>query len=113
MLSYAFKAKNYLIEPFTKGKKALEYLLDKKNLENASLLILDRLLPDMEGLDILKAFDKKYPEGHIPVLILSMLSAETDVLEGLKQGAVDYITKPFSLSVLIEKAKALIESKKR
>ena len=112
MLVYAFKAKGFATEEFTTGKKALHYLLNKKNLKDACLLILDRMLPDMEGLDILKQFDEKYPEGHIPVLILSALSAEKDVLEGLKLGAVDYVTKPFGLPVLLQKAMTLIKREK-
>jgi DNA-binding response OmpR family regulator len=46
---------------------------------------------------------------EIPVLILSVLSSEKDVLLGLKKGAVDYVPKPFSLPVLMQKALSLIK----
>ncbi|MEN9653908.1 MAG: Response regulator receiver domain, partial [Chlamydiota bacterium] len=46
----------------------------------------------------------------LPVLILSALSSEKDTLEGLQKGAVDYVSKPFSINVLIQKAKRLMGS---
>lgn len=107
LLAAAFKAKGFTVQTLVNGKEALAYLLDEKNLETACLLILDRILPDIEGLEILQKFQEKFPR-KVPVLILSMLSAEKDVLEGLKRGAVDYVGKPFSLPILMQKAQALM-----
>ena len=112
MLSYAFKTKNFSVEEFATGKKAMNYLLIEENLKDACLLILDRMLPDMDGLEILKKLDEKFPHGHLPVLVLSALSSEKDVLEGLKLGAIDYVTKPFGLPILLQKAMTLIKREK-
>lgn len=108
MMVYAFEAQGFDVQTFDLGKDALDYLSDKNHLKETQLLILDRLLPDMDGLDILKQLSDKFPD-HVPlVLFLSVLSAEKDILQGLELGAVDYLAKPFSLDVLIDKSRALL-----
>lgn len=102
----SFKAEGFDVVGFATGKQGLAYLMEEKNVESLSLLILDRMLTDMDGMDILKQFKAKYG-ARVPVLILSVLGAEKDVMEGFKKGAVDYIPKPFSLPILIQKARAL------
>lgn len=108
LLAHSFNAKGFEVETFSTGKQAYEFFSEEKNCKDISLLVLDRLLPDMDGLDVLKLLEKKCPQ-HMPVLILSVLTTEKDVLSGLKLGAVDYVGKPFSIPVLIQKALALIE----
>ncbi|MBM3183781.1 MAG: response regulator transcription factor [Chlamydiae bacterium] len=107
ILTLAFKSKGFNTKGFANGKEALSYLMKKENTDSACLLVLDRLLPDMDGLEILKKLQEKFP-NKLPVLILSALSAEKDVLEGLKKGAVAYEVKPFSISVLMQKALVLM-----
>ncbi len=71
------------------------------------LMILDIMLPGMSGLELLKkirAVDNKYP-----VLIVSAKSSEDDLVEGLRAGADDYITKPFSLPELLLRIKRMLE----
>lgn len=63
-----------------------------------SLILLDINLPDGNGLDFLKELKKEQPE--LPVILLTANDTDFDIVEGLELGADDYITKPFSLSVL-------------
>lgn len=107
LLTSAFRAKGFDVKALSNGKDGLHFLMDETNLEGLSLVVLDLLLPDMNGLDILKEFQSKF-HNKVPVLILSVLTAEKDVLKGFKGGAVDYVGKPFSLPVLIEKALKLM-----
>ncbi len=107
LLVSAFQAQGFETKGVTTGKEALKILLDETQVASTCLFILDRMLPDMDGLDILKQFRDKFP-NQVPVLILSTLSSEKDILEGLKKGAVDYISKPFSLPILLEKALKLV-----
>ncbi|MBF8263781.1 MAG: response regulator with CheY-like receiver domain and winged-helix DNA-binding domain [Parachlamydiales bacterium] len=109
LLSSLFKSQGYKVEEFKNGKDALAYLLDEKNIPAMNLLILDRVLPDMDGIEILTQFRKKFPK-EVPVLILSVLSAEKDMMEGLKKGAIDYMGKPFSIPVLMQKVQKLISN---
>ena len=107
MLTFSFKAEGYTVSGFAKGKDAEEFLNNEQNQKSICLIILDRLLPDMDGIEILKEFTKKFNKS-IPVMVLSALSSERDMLTGLKEGAVEYITKPFDLSILSERAQILM-----
>lgn len=64
------------------------------------MIILDRLLPDMAGLDILKEFVNKF-HSKIPVIVMSALSSENDMISGLNLGAIDYVAKPVKAISLI------------
>lgn len=98
LLVNALEAKGFQVIQIDSGLKAVQYL--RKNPPSSiDLLILDRMLPDMDGLEILKTVNHQ-----IPVFVLSVLSSEKDVLEGLEKGATDYIIKPFSLPIFIKKA---------
>lgn len=63
-----------------------------------SLVLLDINLPDGNGLEFLREIKEKYPE--LPVIMLTANDTDLDIVDGLEHGADDYITKPFSLSVL-------------
>lgn len=75
-------------------RSAVEQLL----ISSPALVLLDITLPDGSGLDLLRQIKAKYP--LIPVILLTANDTDMDIVEGLEQGADDYITKPFSLSVL-------------
>jgi CheY-like chemotaxis protein len=108
LIDYEFRALGFEITSFQTGKTALTFLLDPKNTKDVSLLILDRMLPDMDGLEILPQL--KALSQPPPVLILSALDAESDILAGLQEGAVDYITKPFSVFLLMQKSLNLLKT---
>jgi two-component system phosphate regulon response regulator PhoB len=109
LLSYEFRELGFEVQSFKAGETALEFLLNPQNLEDVFLLILDRMLPDMDGLDILQQFNEKSPV-KVPVLILSVLSKENDIIAGLQGGAVDYIPKPFSVFMLMQKALNMLKA---
>ena len=69
------------------------------------LIVLDIMLPGMDGLEILKQLRTK--ENHVPVLMLTSKSSEIDRVLGLEFGADDYVTKPFSVRELIARVKAI------
>ena len=75
-------------------KEAVEQL----SLAAPSLVLLDINLPDGNGLELLKEIKGRYPQ--VPVILLTANDTDMDIVDGLEQGADDYITKPFSLSVL-------------
>jgi two-component system alkaline phosphatase synthesis response regulator PhoP len=109
MLSYAFGSHDHEVKSFSSGKTALEYFANEKNLKNTDLFLLDRILRDADGVDVLKEIQSKYEKKDIPIVIfLTVLSAEKDMLEGLDAGAVEYLTKPFSLAVLLDRCQALL-----
>ena len=74
------------------------------------LVVLDLLLPGMEGLEVCRRIQRSRP---VPVLMLTALDAETDVLVGLGVGADDYMTKPFSPRELVARIRALLRRVER
>ena len=93
-LSKALKADDRQIISCQDLKTAREQLL----CGSVSLILLDINLPDGSGLDLLKEIKEKTPD--IPVILLTANDTDMDIVDGLERGADDYITKPFSLSVL-------------
>lgn len=93
-LSKALKADNRQIISCHDLKAAREQLL----CGNVSLILLDINLPDGSGLSLLKEIKEKTPD--VPVILLTANDTDMDIVDGLERGADDYITKPFSLSVL-------------
>ena len=93
-LSKALKSDNRQIISCQDLKTAREQLL----CSSVSLVLLDINLPDGSGLDLLQEFKEKTPD--IPVILLTANDTDMDIVDGLERGADDYITKPFSLSVL-------------
>ncbi|AUS97389.1 DNA-binding response regulator [Clostridium thermosuccinogenes] len=83
------------------GKEAL----DKFEKENPALIILDLMLPDMNGEEICKALRKK---SRVPIIMLTAKVEEEDVLKGLNIGADDYVTKPFSPRQLVARVEAVL-----
>lgn len=102
ILRTSFEAKGIEVSSYQLGEKFLEDLFIKQN-PLPPLLIIERLLPDMDGIDLLKRLHKRYPV-QLPVIFLTSLSSDKDVMDGLKAGALDYITKPFNLHQMIQKS---------
>lgn len=89
------------------GKQGLEII--KK--EMPSLVVSDVMMPVMDGLELCRAVKKNLYTSHIPFLMLTARNENADHLEGLETGADDYITKPFSVDILLAKIKNIIESR--
>jgi DNA-binding response OmpR family regulator len=107
ILQSVFKPMNISLTGISTGKEARNFLNDSKKMSSLSLILIERILPDMDGLELLDQIIEQY-KHKIPVVIISSLSSEKDIIEGLHRGAVEYITKPFNLKVLVEKIHSLI-----
>lgn len=81
------------------------YALFEKNRDNLSLIILDIMMPGLNGWEVTK---KIRESSNLPVIILTARSEEFDELMGYESGADDYVTKPFSPSVLVKRVEALL-----
>ncbi|MCL4550873.1 MAG: response regulator [Bacteroidetes bacterium] len=106
LIQFKLAKEGYEIVVFPNGENVANYLLTNK----VSLVISDVMMPVVDGLTILKQI-KSTPEiADIPVILLSTYSHESIILEGLRAGAADYITKPFSTSELLMRIqKALLK----
>ncbi len=93
---------DYEVDQVTNGRLALEKALNNKY----SLIILDIMLPELDGFEICKAVRKE--DQQIPILMLTAKAEEIDKIMGLEFGADDYLTKPFSIRELTARVKALL-----
>ncbi len=100
-VSMALKAENYEVETFNDGEAGLEGILKGQ----PDLVVLDVKMPRMDGIEVLT---KLREISQIPVIFLTSKDDEVDQVIGLRMGADDYITKPFSQRLLIERVKALL-----
>ena len=102
--SIALTNSGHEVESFENGKS----FYDKLGVNRPDLIILDIMLPDEDGLEILKKLRSKPDTRRVPVILISAKSTELDRVRGLEIGADDYITKPFGVMELIERVKALL-----
>lgn len=90
----------YKIKAVLNGKKALQ-LVDKK--PQPSLILLDIMMPDMDGYEVCKKLKQNPSTEKIPVIFISAKNQNDDKDKGLALGAVDYIAKPIIPSATLEK----------
>lgn len=72
------------------------------------LLVLDIMLPDVDGLEVCRRLKRDRTSRQIPILMVSARGEESDIVAGLELGAEDYVTKPFSPKVLVARVKAVL-----
>jgi two-component system alkaline phosphatase synthesis response regulator PhoP len=106
-LSYFLLQANYQVSFALNAEDGLS----KAQKEHPHLILLDIMMPGMNGFQFLDKMQRMDRIADIPVIILSSLSRESDILEGLGRGATDYITKPFSPQVLLSKINKILKPK--
>lgn len=101
-IATAFQQEGHGVDQLHRGRPAIDFILQ----ENLDLVILDFNLPDVSGIDVLRAIRA---EGrHMPVLMLTARADIQDKISGLDAGADDYLTKPFNLEELKARVRALL-----
>ena len=100
-LSLTLKSEGYNIKTFSDGLSGLTSLQE----EDYDIAILDIKMPRLDGLEVLQELRQT---SNLPVIFLTSKDEEIDQLLGLKMGADDYITKPFSQKLLLERVKTIL-----
>ncbi|THF55198.1 MAG: response regulator transcription factor, partial [Methylophaga nitratireducenticrescens] len=100
-LRISLEAHDYQVLETRLGEQGLAMLVEQQ----IDLLILDLGLPDMDGQDVIKALRKW---SQIPIIVLSVRSSEEEKVQALDAGANDYVTKPFGISELMARVRALL-----
>jgi two-component system alkaline phosphatase synthesis response regulator PhoP len=108
MLEYNLKKEGFRNIYAQDGEDALEYAIR----EHPDLIILDLMLPGMDGLEVCKELKKETKTSLIPIIMLTAKAQESDKVVGLELGADDYVTKPFSPRELIARIKAVLRRAK-
>ena len=104
LLSFGLEARGYRFLAFRNGREALDLLkvMDTRGSPQAPLLLLDVDLPALDGYSIFEALQQECP-GKFRVVFTTVHGSETEQLRGLEAGAMDYMVKPMSLRVALEK----------
>ena len=103
VLGYNLRREGYEVTLAHDGQEGLKASQAKAH----DLVILDLMLPTMSGMDVLREFRANEKTRDIPIIILTAKSEEADQLVGFNLGADDYVTKPFSVKVLLQRIKAV------
>jgi phosphate regulon transcriptional regulator PhoB len=104
LLSYNLKKEGFTVTSAVDGEEAL--LMLKKS--TFSLILLDLMLPGIQGLELCRILRQNQKTEHIPIIMITAKGEETDKIRGLETGADDYITKPFSPKELIARVNAVL-----
>lgn len=103
-IKFLLEKNSYNVELAQSGKEALQKIAQSK----PHLILLDIMLPDLDGYEIFQMIRQETAWDDIKVIYLSAKSRDVDIAKGLNLGADAYITKPFSNAALLEKIESLL-----
>ncbi len=104
LIAYNLEREGFKVESALSGEEGLSKA--RKNLPD--LIILDIMLPEMNGLDVCRALRSDQATQRIPIIMLTARNEDIDIVTGLEVGADDYITKPFSPRVIIARVRSVL-----
>ena len=103
-ISFNLKKKNYKVLTAKNGEEGLS--ITKKH--KPDIVILDLMLPGIHGLDVCRLLNENKTTKKVPIIMLTALGQEENIIKGLEAGADDYITKPFSFKILDARIKSVL-----
>ena len=109
LVGYNLSREGYQTISAVTGEEALK----KSRSETPDLIILDLMLPGIDGLQVMKALREDSVTKNIPTVMLTAKGDEADIVAGLELGADDYISKPFSPRVLLARVRAVLRRNRR
>jgi DNA-binding NarL/FixJ family response regulator len=109
-LKWALESRNYDVSLVNKGIDAIQ-MLEKVERDSYNLVLLDLMLPGANGWEILIKIRSLSKTSHWPIIMLTAIDDETSETRALCDGADDYVTKPFSMNVLMARIEANIRKK--
>ena len=104
LITYNLEKAGFSVIRSENGATALQLARDSQ----PDLIILDLMLPDMSGLDICRIIKHDEKTSHIPIIMATAKTEDSDIVTGLELGATDYVTKPFSPRVLIARVQSVL-----
>lgn len=109
LIQFKLRDAGYAILAADDGKKALELA----QTEHPDLILLDVMMPEMGGYEVLEKLRKDEKTKSIPVIMLTAKSFQHEIDEGMTRGAEDYITKPFHPNELVMRVQAVLRREKK
>ncbi|HOT23359.1 MAG TPA: response regulator [Thermoleophilia bacterium] len=104
LVKYNLEKEGYTVVCVTTGEDALA----ATRMKMPDVVVLDLMLPGVDGLEVCRRLKGDLTTRHIPVIMLTAKGSEADIVAGLELGAADYVTKPFSPRVLTARVKAVL-----
>ena len=101
MIEYNLNKEGFITSVARSGEESIKKISSVK----PDLILLDLMLPDMDGFEVCRQIKKNNDTCHIPIIMLTAKSEEIDKVTGLELGADDYVTKPFSIKELVTRIK--------
>jgi len=107
LVRFNLAREGYVVSCATSG----EDTLDISRTDKPSLIVLDLMLPGIDGLEVTRILKDDPETTNIPIIMLTAKGEEADIVAGLELGADDYVTKPFSPRILVARVKAILRRK--
>jgi two-component system phosphate regulon response regulator PhoB len=104
LLKFHLERENLAVEAFENGEDALAALKTR----GVSLVLLDLMLPGIDGLEVCRRLKAQPETRDVPIVMLTAKDSEADIVAGLEMGAADYVCKPFSPRVLMARIRAVL-----
>ena len=104
LVTYNLTREGYMVTGVTSGEAGLESVSEVM----PQLIVLDLMLPGVDGLTVCRTLKENLTTKDIPIVMMTAKGEETDIITGLELGADDYITKPFSPKVMIARIRAVL-----
>jgi two-component system alkaline phosphatase synthesis response regulator PhoP len=104
LLKYNLSKEGYRVTGVTSGEEGLQVSRSAA----PDLILLDLMLPGIDGLEVCRRFKAEAKTGQVPIIMLTAKGEEADVVTGLELGADDYVTKPFSNRVLLARVRTVL-----
>ena len=108
-LFLTYKKNGFNVRAVDNGEKALSLI----RTDNFDLILLDLMIPGISGFDLTRILKNDDETSEVPIIMLTAKGEESDIVKGLEIGAQDYITKPFSLKVLMARISKVIQNKNK
>lgn len=105
ILKFNLEKEGYLTEAAMDANEALIFLDEFM----PDIILLDLMLPGLKGIQFLRLIKENPKYKHIPIVVVSAKNSESDIVNALESGADDYITKPFSIKILLTKLKIILK----
>ena len=104
LLRYNLAKEGYQVTGSASGEEALKAV----RVAMPDLVLLDLMLPGLDGLEVCRSLKQDPQTRNLPIVMLTAKGEEADIVAGLELGADDYVTKPFSLRVLLARLRAVL-----
>ena len=104
LIRFNLEREGYFVRTVATGEEALAAAAEAV----PDMVVLDLMLPGLDGIEVCRRLKRELPTQGVPVLMLTAKTEDTDIVTGLEIGADDYVTKPFSPKVLIARIRAVL-----